>query len=237
MTIRIGAGPIGWFEDDFSAFRNDIVREAHLTAIARARFDGICLNPGSSRDVACVHAALARHGLAFIAPTHAIALTRRTAEDAFADLQRHVRATRALGATEMTVCEVGRIVMSEADWQRFGARLTALAIAFADCGVRLVYRPREGTIVASPEDVETLMAVTETRVGLMLDADVLGGQTADIADRHAARVALVAPGSHSDAVMAALPTFRGWTVLDEAAGRAPERVSHLQAVASHAIAA
>ena len=237
MTIRIAAGPIGRFEDDFSAFRNDIVREAHLTAVSRARFEGICLNPSSARDAACVHAALARHGLAFLPPTHSVTLTRRSADDASTELQRHVRAARSLGATELTVCEAGCTVMSEADWQRFGTRLSALAATFAESGVRLVYRPRKGTIVAVAEDIDKLVAVTDPRVGLMLDADVLGGDLVDIARRHAQRVAIVAPGAQSRDVMAVLPAFRGWTVLDESAGHAPDRVDDLREVAGHLLAA
>jgi inosose dehydratase len=237
MAIRIGAGPIGWFEDDFSAFRNDIAREAHMISVARAGFDGICLNPSSARDVACVHATLARHGLAFLPPTHSITLMRRTAAEVFADLHRHVRAAHALGAGEMTVCEAGCLVMSDADWQRFGDRLTELAAMVAEANVRLVYRPRAGTVVTTAKDVDALMSVVGSKVGLLLEAEVLGQQTVDIARRHAGSIAIVAPGTAPDAVMAALPRFKGWTVLDEAAGQAPARVDHCRAIADQAIAA
>jgi inosose dehydratase len=234
MAIRIGAGPIGWFEDDFSAFRNDIVREAHLTALTRAGFDGVCLNPGSAREVACVHATLARHRLAFIAPTHKVALTRETAETAFAVLQPHIRAARALGATEVSVSDTASIDSSDADWERFASRLDALAASFKAAGVRLVYRPVAGTIVADAAAIDRLMAETGEAVGLMLDADVLGPQTLDIADRHAARIAMVAPGANSDAIIAALPHFAGWTVLDERVGHAEARVEHAHEVAEAA---
>jgi inosose dehydratase len=232
MTVKVGAGPIGWFEDDFSAFRNDTVREAHLTAVARAGFDGICLNPGSARDVAAVHATLARHQLKFIAPTHTLNLTRETAAVAHAALKPHLRAVRTLGATELSVTEGFGGDMSDADWQRLGERLNELAAAFKADGMRLIYRPKAGTIVADAAGVDRLMAETDSALGLMLEATVLGDDMLAIARRHAARVAQVAPEVASDAVMAALPGFRGWTVLDEHAGHAPERVEHVHRIAA-----
>ncbi|MFX6424186.1 hypothetical protein ABTG32_18295, partial [Acinetobacter baumannii] len=82
---------------------------------------GVSLNPGTPREVAAVHAALARHGLEFIAPTQMIDLTRRAAADVFDDLQMQVRAARALGATEVTVTEEPKVALDAAGWERFGA--------------------------------------------------------------------------------------------------------------------
>jgi len=237
MTIRIGAGPIGWFEDDFSAFRNDIAREAHLTAIGRAGFNGICLNPGSPREVACVHASLARHGLDFIAPTHRVSLVKQSAAQVFQTLQPHLRGARALGAGEVGVSEAASGPFTEAGWQRFADRLTELAQSFGDLGLRLVYRPRIGGPIADAAAVDRLMAMTPASVGLMLEASVLGAETTAVAGRHGARIAMVAPEMATDAVMDALPQFQGWTVLDEHAGHAPERVRHMHEIADEAVAA
>jgi inosose dehydratase len=237
MTIRIGAGPIGWFEDDFSAFRNDIVREAHLTALARAGFDGICLNPGSAREVAAVRASLARHRLQFIAPTHAVSILTSTAVATFAGLKQSVRAARALGATDMTLCDRSTGDITHANWDRLSERLSDLGAAFKSAGVQLVYRPVAGTIVGSAEVIDRLMAATDATVGLMLDASVLGDRTVAIARRHGPRIAIIAPESATDAVMAELPHFQGWTMLDEHAGHAMDRVKHVHELADMAEAA
>lgn len=232
MAIRIGAGPLIRFDDDFAFFRNDIVREAHLTALRRSGFDGVCLNPGTPREVAAVHAALARHGLAYIAPTHAIDLTRRSVKDVFADLQLPVRATRSLGSRDLSVFEEPCPRMDVTAWQRFGARLGELAARFADHDVRLVYRPMAGSIVSDAASIDHLMAETPASVHLMLDSAVVGDAFAELAMRHARRIAMVAPGANHDDVPGAFSDFAGWTLLDATHDHATARLTQLHAVAA-----
>jgi inosose dehydratase len=235
MTARIGAGPLGWFDDDFDSFRNDIAREAHLHALSRARFDGLCLNPATTSEVTAVHLALARHRLEFIAASHRIALTSRPAADVFAELQASVGAAHALGARDFSVCDLADGTMTETDWQAFGARLNELAANCATLGVRLVYRPAPATAVATAVDIDRLMAATGAAVGLMLDAPLLGPDAFDVARRHAARIAILA--EPTDAVRAALPDFTGWVMIDAHAGHAAERVRHAHDVADMPLAA
>lgn len=232
MSIRVGAGPLTRFDDDFAFFRNDVVREAHLTALHRAGFDGVCLNPGTPREVAAVHAALARHGLAYIAPTHAVDLTRRSAKDVFADLQLPVRATRSLGGRDLSVFEEPCPHMDDAAWQRFGTRLGELAARFADYDVRLVYRPMTGSIVNDAMSIDRLMTETPASVGLMFDVALVGDAFADLAIRYASRVAMVAPGADHDDVLALLPDFAGWTLLDTARDHSTAHLTHLHAIAA-----
>lgn len=232
MTIRIGAGPLIRFNDDFAFFRNDVVREAHLIALKRAGFEGVSLNPGTPREVAAVHAALARHGLAFIAPTQMTDLTRRKTADVLADLQMQLRAARALGATEVTVSEEPQVDLDAAGWERFGTRLGELATGFADFGVKLVYRPIAGSVVGSTAAVEKLMAVTPASVALMLDVDVVADACLELAARHADRIGLVAPGADHDVLMSLLPNYRGWTMLDSARDHSADHIAHLHAMAA-----
>ena len=234
MTIRLGAGPVSWFENDFSAFRNESVRESHLYAVARAGFDGLCLNPGSAREVACVQASLARHRLQFIAPTHVIDLSHRSAHLVFNEIERHIRGARALGATEVSVCEQSRAVLSEPHWERFGERLTALSKLFADAGVRLVYRPAKGTIISSARTIDTLFAHVNGSVGLMLDSSVLGADTITIARNYSPRIALIAPDTATDAIMAELPHFSGWTMMNARLDQASEHIDSIDEMAKAA---
>jgi sugar phosphate isomerase/epimerase len=232
MSIRVGAGPLIRFNDDFGFFRNDVVREAHLTALHRAGFDGVCLNPGTPREVAAVHAALARHGLAYIAPTHAIDLTRRSAKDVFADLQLPVRATRSLGARDLSLFEEPCPHMDDAAWQRWGVRLGELAARFADHDVRLVYRPMAGSIICDAPSIDRLMAATPASVRLMLDVALVGDAFVGLAEQYASRIAIVAPGADHDDVLAHLPDFAGWTLLDTASDHSTAHLTHLHALAA-----
>ncbi|MDR3376428.1 MAG: sugar phosphate isomerase/epimerase [Ancalomicrobiaceae bacterium] len=267
MSIHIGAGPIGWYEDDFTPFGNDIAREAHLITLARAGFEGLELGPRSRRDVTCVRAALLRHGLAFLPNTHAIELLGSSAEAEFARLGDHIAAAKALGAGVVSVAETtGAVHANRAmpltkrpkidvrQWIDFGAKLSALAGLVKSAGLKLAYRPHMGTVVESGNDVERLIAATTADVGLLLDTGHLawgGAKPKALAKAHADRIVMihltdidgerasaaigqrqsyleavdhgvfVAPGTGSAEVrevIAALPDFDGWIVIDAERG-------------------
>ena len=276
MSIHIGAGPIGWYDDDFTPFSNDIAREAHLIALARAGFEGLELGPHSRRDVTCAHAALVRHGLTFLPHTHAIKLLGSSVQAVYAGLSEHIAAAKALGAGVVSVAETtGAIHANRAmpltkrpkidvrQWIGFGAKLSALAGLVKSAGLRLAYRPHMGTIVESGNDVERLIAATTADVGVLLDTGHLawgGAKPKAVAKAHADRIVMihltdidgerasaaiarrqsyleavddgvfVAPGTGSaeiGEVLAALPDFDGWIVIDAARGDLPAEVARL----------
>ncbi|MDR3493909.1 MAG: sugar phosphate isomerase/epimerase [Ancalomicrobiaceae bacterium] len=286
MSIHIGAGPIGWYEDDFAPFNNDIVREAHLIALARAGFDGLELGPHSRRDILCVRAALVRHALAFLPHTHAINLQTSSVEAEFARLAEHVAAARALGADVLTVAEMTGAIHTDRgmpltkrpkldirQWIGFGTKLSGLAGLVKAAGLKLAYRPHMGTIVESGNDIERLIAVTSADVGFLLDTGHLawgGTRPAAFAKAHAERIVMihltdidgeraaaaigqrqsyleavdhgvfVSPGTGSaevEAVIAALPEFDGWIVIDSDRGGTPAQIARLRGVATSSKAA
>ena len=275
MAVLIGAGPIGWYSQDQSAFSNEIAREYRLQQAARGGFDGLDLDASDPQEVAGARAALARHGLGFVAATHDLHLRSADYDVELGRLRRRLRQAKALGATFLTVAETTGSVVDDAAiplskrpqlsmtaWVDFGEALANLCRAAAAEGMRLVYRPQVGTIVQTPGDIDQLMAATGSAVGLMLDVGQIvwgDGNPVELARRYANALRVV-QGSAVDAriiaevrsrdesyasalamgvlqpasacvdmieaVLAEVPRFDGWVMLDAERGADVATVAH-----------
>jgi sugar phosphate isomerase/epimerase len=84
--------------------------------------------------------------------------------------------------------------LGPAEWREFGRRVSEVARATAEEGVRLAYHHHMGTLVQSEADIDALMEATGEEVGLLLDtghAAFAGADPVALAARYATRVAHV----------------------------------------------
>ena len=80
MTIRIGANPIGWSNDDMQELGGWISLEECLTDAKAAGFEGMELGNKFPRESTKLRPILEKHGLALIGGWHSIFLIERDAE-------------------------------------------------------------------------------------------------------------------------------------------------------------
>lgn len=204
MSVRIGANPIGWSNDDLRVLGGATPLETCLAEAREAGFEGMELGHKFPREPGALKAVLGRFGLDLVSGWHSAELLRRSAEEELAAMRPHLDLLRALGATVAIVAEtsnaihgdrakplVERAVMADREWAGFGRRLTALADAVRSEGLALVYHHHMGTIVESERDIDALMEATGPSVGLLLDtghATFAGCDPAALARRHRARI-------------------------------------------------
>ncbi|MBK1670761.1 myo-inosose-2 dehydratase [Rhodovibrio sodomensis] len=204
MTVRLGANPIGWSNDDERSLGAEIPLETCLAQAAAAGFEGVELGHKFPRTPEALRAALEPHRLELISGWTGIELTRRDVETELALIQPHLDLLKALGATVAVTCEVAgavhgdrrrplsaRPVLAESEWPRFAERLSALAGRMRDQGLTLAYHHHVGTVVETEAETERLLAETDPAVGLLLDTGHLthaGGDPVVLAERHAGRV-------------------------------------------------
>lgn len=182
MTIRIGANPIGWSNDDLRELGGDIPLEQCLSEAKAAGFEGMELGHKFPREAAALQAVLARHRLDLVSGWYSAELLRRDAAAESAAMQPHLDLLKALGAKVAIVAETSnathgdraaplseRPVLAAADWAEYGRRLTLLADHVRIAGLQLVYHHHMGTIVQSEADIAALMAHTGPAVQLLLD--------------------------------------------------------------------
>ena len=97
MTIRIGANPIGWSNDDMQELGGWIPLEECLTDAKAAGFEGMELGNKFPREAANLRPILGAYGLDLIGGWHSIFLVERDAETEFSEAAHHRRLLKDMG--------------------------------------------------------------------------------------------------------------------------------------------
>jgi inosose dehydratase len=204
MTIRIGANPICWANDDMPELGGDTTLETILSEAKQIGFEGLELGKKFPRTPDGLTAALAPYGLACISGWYSAKLLTRDADAEFAAMAKHLNLLKSQGCTVMVMCETSNTIQGEINtplsrrprldgdgWTLFGNRMTALGDRLVKEGIRIVYHHHMGSVVQSEDDIHAFMAHTGPSVDLLLDTGhaVWGGaDPAALAARYRDRV-------------------------------------------------
>jgi inosose dehydratase len=204
MSIRLGANPIIWSNDDLRELGGETPLETCLAQARAVGFEGMELGHKFPRTAPELTAVLARFDLACVSGWYSARLRERDARAELAALRPHLELLKAAGSGVLVFAEVSGAVHGDlarplstrpqlpgAAWVEFGRRLTEVAQATAAEGVRLAYHHHMGTVVQSGADIDALMHATGPEVGLLLDtghASFAGADPVALARRHARRI-------------------------------------------------
>ncbi len=207
MTIRIGANPIGWSNDDMTELGGHIPLEQCLREAQEAGFVGMELGNKFPRKSETLKATLAEYGHSLVSGWYSSELLTRSVKDELLNLRPHLDLLKGCGADVLVFAETSnaihgdiniplskRPILKEEDWTEFGKRVTEVGDATLAEGVRLVYHHHMGTIVQSEEDINNFMRVTGPSVHLLLDtghATWGGADPATLAARYKDRISHV----------------------------------------------
>jgi myo-inosose-2 dehydratase len=204
MTLRLGANPIGWSNDDLTEIGGETPLETCLAEAREAGFVGMEKGNKMPNDGAALKAKLAEFDMVFVGGWYSTELLLRTPREEFEAAQAHIAMTKATGADILIAAETSntihgdraaplstRPVMAAGDWKGWGARMTEFAERVADVGLKLCYHHHMGTIVQSEADIEAFMENTRAPVRLLLDtghATWGGADPAALARRYRERI-------------------------------------------------
>jgi len=207
MTLRIGANPIGWSNDDMRRLGGDTPLVTCLAEARQVGFEGMELGHKFPREPAALRAALAPFGLACISGWYSAELLRRDAATELVHLRPHLDLLKAMGSTVLVFAETSNAIHGDVDaplstrpvldaegWAEFGRRVSAVAKATLREGVRLVYHHHMGTIVQSEADIDAFMQATGPEAHLLLDTGHAwwgGADPARLAARYRDRISHV----------------------------------------------
>jgi myo-inosose-2 dehydratase len=182
MSIRIGANPIGWTNDDLQEIGADTPLETCLAEAKEAGVVGMEKGHKMPNDGVALKDKLAEFGLAFVGGWYSTELLRRSAKEEFAAAKSHIAMTKGTGAQIVIAAETSNAIhgdrskplserprLGKAEWASFGAKMTEFAERLADEGLKLCYHHHMGTIVQSERDIDAFMAHTKLPVYLLLD--------------------------------------------------------------------
>ncbi len=182
MTIRWGASPIAWVNDDLPELGGDTTLDALLTDVKEIGFDGVELGNKFPRDPATLKPIMAGYGLDIVGGWYSSKLLVRDADaeiDAMAD---HLALLEAMGSNIFILAETSNAVhgdrssridahpqLDDDAWVRFGQRLDAVAAYVNQRGLRFAYHHHLGTVVETDAELRRFFEVTGDHVGLVLD--------------------------------------------------------------------
>lgn len=207
MTVRIGANPICWSNDDMPELGGDIPLEQCLSEAKAAGIEGLELGNKFPRRAAELRPILDRHGLDLVGGWYSTFLIEREAEAEFEAALAHRRLLKDMGcaifiAAECTGTVHGnravplsrRPVMTDAEWPRFNTRLTRLAALLAAEGLTLAFHHHMGTVVQTSAEIDRMMDGTGPAVKLLFDTGHAlwgGADPAALARKYRSRIAHV----------------------------------------------
>jgi len=204
MTIRVGANPIIWSNDDLQELGAETSLDTCLSEARQIGFEGMELGHKFPREPAQLAAVLKRHGLACVSGWYSARLLRRDVRAEFDALRPHLDLLKAVGSSVLVFAEVTgaihgdlsrslaeRPYLSRGEWPQFASRLGEIARMTADEGVQLAYHHHMGTVIQSEQDIDALMESCGPEVALLLDtghASFAGLDPTVLAHRYASRI-------------------------------------------------
>lgn len=191
MTIRIGANPIGWSNDDMLEIGGDISLEQCLSEAQAAGFTGMELGNKFPRDADSLRPILMTHGHDLVSGWYSVELLARDVEAEWAASRAHAGLLKAMGCKVMILAETSnaihgdrarplsaRPVLAKGDWKQWTDRLTEFSRRLLEeDGLQAVYHYHMGTIVQAENEIDRMMEMTGDALGLLLDTGhaVYGG--------------------------------------------------------------
>ncbi len=204
MSIRVGANPIGWTNDDLQEIGGDTPLETCLKEAREAGVEGMEKGHKMPGDGAALKAKLASFGMVFVAGWYSAELLRRAAREEFEAAKSHIAMTKGAGANVVIVAETSNAIhgdrskplserprLKKGEWASYGAKLTEFAERLEGEGLKLCYHHHMGTIIQSERDIDALMAHTRPPAHLLLDTGHArwgGADPAELARAYRSRI-------------------------------------------------
>lgn len=203
-AIRIGINPISWSNDDLPALGGETPLSTALGEGKEIGYQGFELNGKFPKDAKGVAEVLRPFDLALVSGWYSGLLASRSAAEEIDAIAHHVELLKYNGAQVLVYGEVADSIQgqrvrlverprfcSDERWQAYADKLTELARFTLSQGVRLAYHHHMGGYVESPEDIDRLMALTGSEVGLLFDSGhcyMGGGEPLQVLRKHVERV-------------------------------------------------
>ena len=218
-NVRIGINPLSWMNDDLPSLGGETSLETALREGKEIGYAGFELGNKFPKDGPGLKAKLDEFGLACVSGWYSgflaeLAPGQSDAQAVAAEMQRchaHMDKLRYNDVQVVVYGECAGTVQGQMDtpvakrprfasaalWQAYALRLNAFGAHLLETyGIKLAYHHHMGAYVESPEDVDTLMALTDpAKVFLLFDTGhaYFGGAADPLAllQKHVGRIAHV----------------------------------------------
>ena len=205
FDVKIGINPISWANDDLPELGGDTPLETILSEGSEIGYRGFELGNKFPREPEALRKVLAQYRVELVSGWYSGELARRSVEQEMQVVGPHLKLLAKNGANVMVYGEVADSIQGkqavplsrrpqfagDAQWREYAQKLDTFARYTLSQGVRLAYHHHMGAYVESVEDVDRLMSLTGSDVGLLFDSGHItfaGGDAVDVLKKHVARV-------------------------------------------------
>lgn len=207
-NVRIGVNPLSWMNDDLPSLGGETALETALAEGREIGYEGFELGNKFPKDGSALKAKLDQFGLACVSGWYSGHLAHDSVDREIDRCRAHMDKLRFNGVTAVVYGEVAGSIQGDMErplrerprfadgraWQTYATKLDAFGTHLKrSYGITLAYHHHMGAYVESPEDIDSLMRLTDpAAVGLLFDTGhaFYGGATDPVAllRRHTARV-------------------------------------------------
>jgi inosose dehydratase len=204
MTVKLGINPITWINDDLPWLGGDTKLETVLAEAHAAGYRGIEMGGTFPRESNALAAFLAAHRLELVSGWYDGRILERDVAEEFDAVLPHLTLLRDLGCQVVVYADTSRgrregiaapisqrPRLAPDEWAPYGRKVTELAERMAAFGVGMAFHHHMGTIVETDAEIDRLMAVSGSAVGLLFDTGhcmFAGGDPQRLLARHLGRV-------------------------------------------------
>ncbi len=205
LEVRIGINPISWTNDDLPQLGGDTPLETCLAEGSEIGYVGFELGNKFPKDPAELKVKLAGYGAVVVSGWYSGTLAEGTLENEIESVQAHMKKLVHNGCNVMVYGEVAGSVQGQqqtplsrrpkfenlAQWEAYAKKLNAFGAYLKSNGITLAYHHHMGAYCESTQDLDTLMKLTSSNVGLLFDTGHItfaGGNARAELRKHIGRV-------------------------------------------------
>lgn len=205
LNVRIGINPISWTNDDLPQLGGNTPLETCLSEGTEIGYVGFELGNKFPKDPQELKDKLAAYGAVVVSGWYSGNLAQGSLEDEIEAVQAHLKKLVFNGCQVMVYGEVAGSVQGQQQtplsrrpkfesleqWQAYAEKLNTFGAYLKTQGITLAYHHHMGAYCESPSDLDTLMRLTDTNVGLLYDTGHItfaGGDALAALTKHIARV-------------------------------------------------
>lgn len=205
LDVCIGINPISWTNDDLPQLGGDTTLETCLSEGSEIGYKGFELGNKFPKDPETLRAKVAEYGAVVVSGWYSGRLAEGTLDAEIEAVQEHMKKLVFNGCKVMVYGEVAGSVQGEqqtplsrrprfterTQWEAYAKRLEGFGAYLKTQGITLAYHHHMGAYCESTQDLDTLMSLTTTNVGLLFDTGHItfaGGNALTEIKKHIKRI-------------------------------------------------
>ena len=204
MSVKIGVSPISWTNDDMPELGKDTTVEHCLTEGKQAGYRGFELGGKWPKDSEILRPLFDKYSMDVVSSWFCGGLLAHSLEDEIERITPHMNLLKDMGTEVIVYCEMDscvhgdissplskRPILDDGQWEEWTEKLSQLAKYTLSNGMKLAYHHHMGTVVQIEEEIDKLMAMTTTDLGLVFDTGHLiyaGADPLEVYKKHNDRV-------------------------------------------------